>query len=684
MAEPSGSKIESLQSAAGLAPALLADASSKFHADTYRAAPNRDQTGAGSTSPHGLLSQGFHCAIDGVASAFGKSDGDAKQSLAWDASDTLATFAKSVPMFMGRGKGTMMAGVLTGLDEVHLGDSPGQQMADLALGVGKGVASKSVIDKFAPAEMSLLKKGAIIGGGSSFADSLLSRHTWSNENGQVDLARGLKTVAGQTAMGTIAGSISFPIAGALSSKLAPQAERLLGKNLNPALIASLSNGASFGVTSGFVGETTRELVSGKGLDPSMILKRTVLDGMSTMAGAGTGFRLAGGHASLPIEKNAEKPNVGGAEKLESAMALRAEQSARNQCSRLIGTMRMVELEPQALRDLRAFARTLAGKKLEPRMLEAGRDRAGESGYEFMRDYIYRGSEPVINDWRFHLGEPSLQGQELAECYRPAARQLIGLADAAAKAEHPVLFEQKLSALARDANFDVKSFLVQYGESSDNPKMQTIVRDALRLPNFEQPLKPGESLLPKDHSWLDGVKDSWRSPDERLKIGIAGIESDHPLGNQNRDLIDAHLIAVDVFQKAYDNGGQYGLRRAKPQAVRQWLDGISDRARLSILDARHSGTYTTADGKTMMVSFDMPAQVLATYDMQVNSANGSADPLFVVGPRPAPLIDPSKALPKDHPFLMMLDQDPKVPLDDQPDAIIRFRAEEARRRRSAEE
>jgi hypothetical protein len=459
MGEPSAPKAESLPLAAGLARGVFADASSSLHADVYSSTSKSGQTGDGSVSSHGLLSQGFHYAIDGVASAFGKSDGGAQQSLAWDTSDVLATFTKSVPLFMGRGKGTLMAGALAGLDEVRLDDSLGNQMTDFTLGAGKGVASKTIIDKFAPAEMSLMKKGAIIGGGSTFVDSLLSRHTWSSGNGQLDIVRGLKTVAEQTAMGTIAGSISFPVASALGGKLAPSAERLLGKNLNPAFIASLSNGASFGVTSGLVGETMREVVSGEGLDPAMILKRTALDGLSTMAAAGTGFHLAGGRTFLPAEKNRGKADVAGNENLRSGDA--SAPQAAQEGYRLYRNSLMTDVGPQALEDLRTFARGEAGKNLKSQMLETARQCEGESGLEFMRDYVYHGNEPQVQDWRLRLFEPAFGSEpELMEGLRPAAQQLIGLTEATTRAQNPASFEQKLSALARNADPDVQSFVVQ--------------------------------------------------------------------------------------------------------------------------------------------------------------------------------------------------------------------------------
>jgi hypothetical protein len=290
--------------AAGLAPVCgdnngrqkdinQAGASSSLHQSAYGTEASGSQI-----SRHGLISEGFHAAINGVASAFGASDGQAQTSLAWDAADTLASFAKSVPLFMGPGKGTCMAAVLHGVDEIHLGDSSTNQGADFLLGVAKGASTKFVMDRFGAAEMSLYKKGAIIGGASSFVDSVLSRHTWFDEKGHIDPVSGMFNVTGQTLLGTAVGAVSFPIASSFGSKLTPKVQQLIGRRFNPALIESLTNGASFGMTSGFVGETAHELTSGEGFNPLTIAKRTLLEGVSTMAASGTGFRLAGGRFTL--------------------------------------------------------------------------------------------------------------------------------------------------------------------------------------------------------------------------------------------------------------------------------------------------------------------------------------------------------------------------------------------------
>jgi hypothetical protein len=217
-------------------------------------------------------------------------------------------------------------------------------------------------------------------------------------------------------------------------------------------------------------------------------------------------------------------------------------------------------------------------------------------------------------------------------------------------------------------------------------VQTAVRDALRLPNFEQPLKAGENWRPRHFWWLDG-NDSWRSPDQRLRVGVVGNESEFRTGNNSRAVIDAHLIAVDVFENAYESGSQQGLTRAQPQAAQQWLDGMSHNAHLAITQAAQTGRYTTADGKTMIVSPDMPTHVLATYDLQINSSN--TGPYQLEGlhvPRGTVIKDPTMSPPMGDPRVTIVYPDPRanIPLDDQPDDVIRRRADEARRRRRGED
>jgi hypothetical protein len=268
------------------------------------------QPGAETPCAHGLISESIHGVLNEVASVFGKSDNSSRQTgLMWDTADTVAGFVKSVPLFMGPGRGTAAAAVLNGLDEVHSGDTGAHMAMDFAAGASKGVLNKALMDHYGAAEMSLLGKGAIIGGGSSLIDATLSRRTWTNSAGQFDFGAGLERTAAQTAMGTGVGVIAFPLGNALGSRVAPTAESLLGKTFNRGIVDSMTIGGSFGFTSGVVGESARQMLSGQ-FDPLAIAKRGALDGFSTMAAGGVGHRLSASYVPLDF-RVAQSSTAGG-------------------------------------------------------------------------------------------------------------------------------------------------------------------------------------------------------------------------------------------------------------------------------------------------------------------------------------------------------------------------------------
>jgi len=267
------------------------------------------QPAADAPCAHGLISESVHGVFNEVASVFGKSDNSSQQTgVMWDVSDTVAGFVKTVPLFMGPGRGTAAAAVLNGLDEMHSGDTGAHLAIDFAAGATKGVLNKTLMDHYGSAEMSLLGKGAIIGGGSSFIDASLSRRTWTNSAGQFDFGAGLERTAAQTAMGTGVGVIAFPLGNALGSRITPTAESLLGKTFNRGIVNSMTIGGSFGFTSGVVGESARQMLSGQ-FDPFAIAKHGVLDGFSTMAAGGVGHRFSASY--VPDLNFAPRTTAGG-------------------------------------------------------------------------------------------------------------------------------------------------------------------------------------------------------------------------------------------------------------------------------------------------------------------------------------------------------------------------------------
>jgi hypothetical protein len=208
---------------------------------------------------------------------------------------------------MGSGKGTLLAAALNGLDEVHRGDTMQNQVEDFALGSAKGLATKTLMDKFGVAsDISLAQKGAIIGGGSSFIDSSLTRSTWTNQNsGQLDFTTGVQKVAFNTAFGAGVGMAAFPLGHALGSRLTPAAEKLIGNTVDKSMVSAITSGGAFGFTSGVVGESATQLYSGS-FDPLAIARRGVVEGLTTAAAGGVGHRFSNQYALNRIDaiKNA--------------------------------------------------------------------------------------------------------------------------------------------------------------------------------------------------------------------------------------------------------------------------------------------------------------------------------------------------------------------------------------------
>ncbi len=241
---------------------------------------------------HGLLTEALDLAFESLPGRSKSNPQDTKSKSEWGMADVAAGFIKSVPLFMGPGRGMVLSAVLHGLDEVHRGDSTQTQVEDFALGSTKGVATKLLMDKFGASEMSLARKGLTIGGGSSFISSALTRSTWLNQsNGELDFSAGIQKTAFQTAFGAGVGMAAFPLGSALGSRVTPAAQRLLGTQFDNAMVGAVTTGGAFGFTSGVVGETASQLYSGS-FDPLAIARRGVVEGLSTAAAGGVGHRFS--------------------------------------------------------------------------------------------------------------------------------------------------------------------------------------------------------------------------------------------------------------------------------------------------------------------------------------------------------------------------------------------------------
>lgn len=241
---------------------------------------------------HGLLTEALDIAFDALPGRSKSTTPNTSGKSEFSAADVAAGFIKSVPLFMGPGRGLVLSAVLHGIDEVHRGDSTQNQMEDFALGGAKGIGTKLLMDKFGAAEMSMVSKGFVIGGGSSLIDSALTRSTWINQStGQLDFTSGLEKTAFNSAFGAGVGMAAFPLGHAFGTRVTPTAQKFLGTSFDKAMVGAVTTGGAFGFTSGVVGESATQLYSGS-FDPLAIARRGILEGLSTAAAGGVGHRFS--------------------------------------------------------------------------------------------------------------------------------------------------------------------------------------------------------------------------------------------------------------------------------------------------------------------------------------------------------------------------------------------------------
>ncbi|CAN5545447.1 hypothetical protein BH10CYA1_BH10CYA1_19180 [soil metagenome] len=241
---------------------------------------------------HGLLTEALDLAFDALPGRSKSTTPTTSGNSEFSAADVAAGFIKSVPLFMGPGKGMLLSAVLHGLDEVHRGDSTQHQLEDFALGSAKGAGTKLLMDKFGAADMSMVGKGFAIGGGSSLIDSALTRSTWVNQStGQLDFTSGLEKTAFSSAFGAGVGMATFPLGHAFGSRVTPAAQKFLGNSFDKAMVGAITTGGAFGFTSGVVGESASQLYAGS-FDPLAIARRGFVEGLSTAAAGGVGHRFS--------------------------------------------------------------------------------------------------------------------------------------------------------------------------------------------------------------------------------------------------------------------------------------------------------------------------------------------------------------------------------------------------------
>ena len=231
-------------------------------------------------------------------------------------------FLKAVPLFAGKARVMMAASIaINALDAVHVKDSGNEVAADLALGGLKGFALKQTFDVLGPKQLGLGAEGSALAGRTSIAgvglkgvalgglsrayDTGLNRQNWVDGKG--DIAPGQ---AGAAALGAALDGRSMVMdatlfmgahgflsgAGKLATsaieaspalqKIESSAAGAFVKQSN--MLPGATMGATFGFSSGAVGEYSRERQAGESLDLGKIVKNAALQSLSDAAAGATG------------------------------------------------------------------------------------------------------------------------------------------------------------------------------------------------------------------------------------------------------------------------------------------------------------------------------------------------------------------------------------------------------------
>src|SRR5262249_3408668 len=156
-------------------------------------------------------------------------------------------------------------------DAVHPEDSVRNMITDGLMGGLKGGLIKGSFDAIGGMEGGVFKKGLFMTGASSLIDTGLTRQTYLDKNGNLDVFGGLNRVADNTFnLSTLAvGTASFGLAYGGLKLLGPAAEA------NP-LVGNTAMGGMLGLTQGSIGEAMRQHGAGEKFDLSKIITSGLL------------------------------------------------------------------------------------------------------------------------------------------------------------------------------------------------------------------------------------------------------------------------------------------------------------------------------------------------------------------------------------------------------------------------
>lgn len=211
-----------------------------------------------------------------------------------DVADIGSAALKTGCLFLKGRFGTAATAVIYGLDSVKPGSSFGEMVVDGSLGMSKGLLNRKFLDWSHNQGWSIGKTGVMLGGFSRLTESSLSRQTYLDKDGQVDLGLGSRRIA-ETTFNPAAIAMDYTLFRFAGSAVNKLDARLGGKLVESPVLRNAATGGIFGMSTGFSGEALRQLREND-FDPkrlvSITLTRGLVDGVAAMPGGFQSQRMA--------------------------------------------------------------------------------------------------------------------------------------------------------------------------------------------------------------------------------------------------------------------------------------------------------------------------------------------------------------------------------------------------------
>lgn len=189
-------------------------------------------------------------------------------------------------LFLKGRTGIAATAVVYGLDSIKPGSNMSEMALDGSLGVSKGLLNRKFLDWSHKQGWSVGKTGVMLGGFSRLTESSLTRQTYLDKDGKLDISLGSRRIV-ETTLNPAAIAMDyalFKVAGAGVDKLDAVVG---GKLLQNPVMRNAATGGIFGMSTGFSGEALRQLKE-HDFDPKRLLTitltRGLVDGVAAMPG----------------------------------------------------------------------------------------------------------------------------------------------------------------------------------------------------------------------------------------------------------------------------------------------------------------------------------------------------------------------------------------------------------------